>query len=333
MIPGLFATIVLLGLAGHAGAQDFTRQVVTWRTGDVSLEGTLYLPRTPGPHAAAVFIHGSGSLTRSDRMYREHAERLARAGLAMLVYDKRGTGTSTGSWRTATLADLADDALGGVRALRDHPAIAGGRVGLLGASQGGWIALIAASRDPGIAFIVTLSGPTITPAEQGHYVVEAAMRGRMHSEDTIARAVGLDRQVAQVYRTGKGWDEARRALGAAGAEAWFKDAGVGIQTEDSWNWKWYRDLPMDFDPMPLLTSLSVPLFAAHGETDALVPAARSAADIRALATAGRDFTAEIFPGVGHVLQGPRGGASRSWQAPDAYWTSLTAWLRKRGLVP
>ena len=81
---------LLLTWPATAAAQDFTQQTIRWRTGDVSLDGTLYLPKTAGPHPAAVFIHGSGSLTRSDRMYREHAERFARMGVATGRTSRRG---------------------------------------------------------------------------------------------------------------------------------------------------------------------------------------------------------------------------------------------------
>ena len=324
----------LLTWPAGATAQSVAQETIRWRTGDVALEGTLYLPGTPGPHPAAVFIHGSGSLTRSDRMYREHAERCARMGLAMLVYDKRGTGASTGDWRAATLSDLADDALGGVRELRTHKSIAREQVGVFGASQGGWIALLAASRDPAIAFIVTLSGPTITPAEQGHFILEARMRLKKHPDDAIARALVLDRQIADVYRTGKGRAEIERALKAAGAEPWFADAGLGVQTEDSWNWKWYRDLPMDFDPMPHLKALRAPLFAAHGALDAVVPAARSAETVRMLGAAGRkDMTTVVYPDVGHVLHTQPGGPSRTWAAPSGYWSDIEIWFRSRKILP
>lgn len=330
--------IVLFGLffltwPGPAAVQDFTQETIRWRSGDVALEGTVYLPRTPGPHPAAVFIHGSGSLTRSDRIYREHAERLARMGLALAVYDKRGTGASTGDWRAATLADLAEDALGGVRALREHKSIARDKVGLFGASQGGWVGLIATSRDPEIAFLVTLSGPTITPAEQGHFILEARLRSRRHPDDAIARALALDRQIVAVYRTGQGRAEALHALKAASSEPWFADAGLGVQAEDSWNWKWYRDLPIDFDPVPHLKALRAPMFAAHGELDALVPAGPSADTIKALAAGQKDFAAVIYPGAGHVLHVDPAGSSRTWAAPASYWSDLEAWLKARRNLP
>ncbi len=290
------------------------------------------MPKGAGPHPCAVFIHGSGALPRSERIFREHAERLSRIGLAMLIYDKRGSGKSTGDWRKATFSDLASDALGAVRLLRQDARINPGRIGLFGSSQGGWIALLASSKETPIAFIVTLSGPTITPAEQGHFIVEAALRKKKYPEAEVQEALRLDRQVAEVYRTDTGWEEAGLAVEAARSKPWLADAGVGIQPRESWNWKWYRDLPFDFDPMPLLKALSIPLLAVHGELDALVPARASARAIDSLRASGKDFTSVVFQQVGHVLYTETGGPSRSWMAPGAYWTTLEEWLRRKSII-
>lgn len=99
---------------------DSATEEVNWKNGGIKLVGTLYLPSGNGPFPAAVMLHGSGMLTRKDALYREHAERLARAGVAILVYDKRGVGESEGDWRQASLTELADDATGAVNLLRAH---------------------------------------------------------------------------------------------------------------------------------------------------------------------------------------------------------------------
>lgn len=319
-------------LPASVSAQQLATETVRWRTGDVSLEGTLYLPKAAGPHPAAVFIHGSGSLTRSAPIFREHAERLARVGMAVLIYDKRGTGKSTGDWRTATFADLASDAVGAVELLRRDARIEANRIGFLGASQGGWIALLAASGNVPIGFMVTLSSPTTTPAEQGHYIIEAALRKTGHSDTEILEALALARQVTETYRTDAGWDEANRAVEAARSKSWFADAGVSIQPRDSWNWKWYRDLPFDFDPLPRLQSLEIPLLAVHGEKDALVPSRAAAATIDSLRAKGKDYTSRVFPEVGHILYTETGAPSRSWKAPSEYWVTLVDWLRRSTIL-
>ena len=120
---------------------------VTFRNGPVTLSGTLCIPRSPGRHAAVVLLQGSGGETRwgTNRFI---ADRFARAGIAALVYDKRGSGTSTGDWKLSSYDDLANDAIAGIDLLASRPDIDAKRIGLHGHSEGGIIAPIAAVRAP-----------------------------------------------------------------------------------------------------------------------------------------------------------------------------------------
>ena len=67
---------------------------------DVTLAGTIAVPPGPGPHPAAVLVGGFGpneprrraSATAATGAYRGWARELAERGLAVLRYDKRGTG-------------------------------------------------------------------------------------------------------------------------------------------------------------------------------------------------------------------------------------------------
>ena len=185
---------------------------------------------------------------------------------------------------------------------------------------------MAATKDPKLAFVVTLSGPTITPAEQGLYITEAGLRKKGYGDQDIEAALNLDRQIAEVYRTDSGWAEAEMAIEAAKNQKWFADAAIGIQSQDSWNWKWYRNLPFDLDPIPLLENLPIPLLAVHGENDMLVPAERSAETINGFKDQGKDFRAIVFPDVGH---GINAGKGRTWEAPAEYWSQLDQWLKQK----
>ena len=84
------------------------------------------------------------------------ADHLTRNGIAVLRYDKRGTGSSTGDFASATTMDFADDAQSGVAYLKSRKDIDLGHIGLIGHSEGGWIAPIVAVRDPQVAFIVMM---------------------------------------------------------------------------------------------------------------------------------------------------------------------------------
>ncbi|MCA1732010.1 MAG: alpha/beta fold hydrolase, partial [Acidobacteria bacterium] len=125
---------------------------LAFENGDVGLAGTLLLPPgTKRKFPAVVFLHGSGPEGRWASRYL--ATRFARAGIAGLIFDKRGVGESTGDWRTATHDDLAGDAAAAVAALIKDDAIDPARVGIHGHSQGGTLAPLVAAKAP-VAFVI-----------------------------------------------------------------------------------------------------------------------------------------------------------------------------------
>src|SRR5215210_3085063 len=67
-----------------------------FQNGDVRLAFTLDLPPGQGPFPAVVLGHGSGRLTRDD--LRWFASQWTRLGFAVLRFDKRRVGESTGSF-------------------------------------------------------------------------------------------------------------------------------------------------------------------------------------------------------------------------------------------
>ncbi|MBA0086907.1 MAG: alpha/beta hydrolase, partial [Acidobacteria bacterium Pan2503] len=81
----------------------------------VSLAGTLTVPPGSGPFPAAILVAGSGPQDRDEtvaghRPFLVLADYLTRKGIAVLRYDKRGIGKSTGSFDQATSEDFASDA-------------------------------------------------------------------------------------------------------------------------------------------------------------------------------------------------------------------------------
>ena len=82
------------------------------RATGVTLSGTFSKPAGAGPFATVVLISGSGPNDRDEKVF-DHkiflvlADALNRRGIAVLRYDKRGVGASTGHYATATTADFA----------------------------------------------------------------------------------------------------------------------------------------------------------------------------------------------------------------------------------
>ncbi|MEJ7662929.1 MAG: alpha/beta hydrolase [Hymenobacter sp.] len=72
------------------------------------------------------------------------ADYLTRRGVAVLRFDDRGTGKSTGT-PLATTAELVGDAQAALNFLRTRPEIDLQHLGLLGHGEGGNVALLAAT--------------------------------------------------------------------------------------------------------------------------------------------------------------------------------------------
>lgn len=145
-----------------------------FQNGDVRLAFTLDLPPGKGPFPAVVFGHGSGRRTRDELA--GFASQWTRLGFAVLRFDKRGVGESTGTFVFVGTKDspvvfpqLASDIVAGVRFLRTRPEIDPKRIGLAGWSQAGWIIPYAARELGGVAFMALFSGPVCTVGQEMFY--------------------------------------------------------------------------------------------------------------------------------------------------------------------
>src|SRR5215831_5785321 len=111
----------------------------------ISLAGTLTLPSSPGPFPAAILIAGSGPHDRDENVAGHHpflvlADYLTRKGIAVLRYDKRGIGKSTGSFDQATTEDFANNATAALDYLKSRKEIKSKKIDLIGHSENGLIA-------------------------------------------------------------------------------------------------------------------------------------------------------------------------------------------------
>ena len=147
--------------------EDFTSEEVTFQNGDVTLGGTLTLPKQAAArHPAAVIISGSGSQNRDGSggalgLYKQIAERLSSNGIAVLRHDDRGVGKSTMPKKPTAYRDLVADTRAAVDYLRARKEIDADRVMLVGHSEGGTTAVVIASEDQKIAALVLLAGATL----------------------------------------------------------------------------------------------------------------------------------------------------------------------------
>lgn len=91
----------------------------------VTLSGTLTLPTSKGPFPVVLLIAGSGPIDRDETVFGHKpflvlADYLTRQGIAVLRFDKRGCGKSTGNYVKATSQDFSDDVLAGIAYIKSR---------------------------------------------------------------------------------------------------------------------------------------------------------------------------------------------------------------------
>lgn len=163
-------SICLIPLLSFSQTVDFSIQDITFESHGVKLAGTILMPHKPT--AAVVIIHGSDPVKRELNF----GKLLAKEGIAVLTYDKRGVGESGGVYVGPSVGTnnidpnnlhlLADDGNSAIYTLQSFLKNKNIPIGLLGFSQAGWIIPIAAEKNRSVNFMVIFSGPVITTLEQ-----------------------------------------------------------------------------------------------------------------------------------------------------------------------
>ena len=297
------------------------REDVAWNNGSVELRGTLHMPDSPGPHTTFIFLHGSGPDTRTAFTMARYARELSKRGIAVLVYDKRGTGESTGDWLESTYEDLARDAATGIDYLLTRSDVDPDRIGVIGASEGGWTGPLAASISGRVSLMILISAPAMSPIEQGCYELATALCAKEVPEDQIAEAVDFERLRWEVMRNDSGWEELAAAVEKAKGSPWY-DAAERPEAPDPANagTRWYAR-NQTFDPIPVLKQINIPVLLLYSKKDKHIEAQRSAQIMQDLAnTEGKNYTIVTYPEGGHNLT-PDG-----IRFPDDHWDRIVEWI-------
>lgn len=257
----LCLSLVVVPVMAFSQSDDFTIQEVTFKSEGITLAGSIVTPKKAV--AAVVIVHGSDPVKRE----LEFAKRLAKEGIAVLTYDKRGVGASGGVYvgptvgtnniDTTNLNLLAQDANAAVTTFRTYLKDKKLPIGLVGFSQAGWIIPIAASKNPQVAFMVLFSCPTITTLEQLRF---------------------------QFYTNGNTnfWETHSEA-----------DAREHIKNDpDKYQF-------VATDPKVSLDTLSIPGLWLFGEKDIQIPVKLCIEQLNTLKAQGKPFEYTLFPKLGH----------------------------------
>lgn len=251
------------------------------------------------------------------------ADALARKGIAVLRYDKRGVGGSTAGGPDDTAEQLASDALAALHYLQARTEVNASQVGMLGHSEGGLIAFMnAAQHGDDVAFVVSMAGP--------------AVKGRdlmIEQNQLIAKAMGTtlpDDQLKQIEAIfdmiDKSGDVASLRAGlqqmTAGNAAWA--AQVDALCSPAYRWL------IKCDPTQWLQQVECPMLALNGTLDSQVACETN---LRAIERLVPHATIKRYDRLNHLFQTCDGwttslhyAAIQETLAPQVL-TDITEWIQ------
>lgn len=257
-----FFALLIVVLSECAFSQaSFQIRDIKFESNKVTLAGSILMPAKP--IAAVVIVHGSDPVKRE----MDFAKRLAKEGIAVLTYDKRGVGESGGIYvgptvgtnniDTRNLNLLSADASAAVNTFRAFLKNKKIQIGLVGFSQAGWIIPIAAQKNSKIDFMVLFSSPTITTLEQ--------LRFQFYTNGDI-----------------RFWEKNTEA-----------DAREHVKNDpDKYEF-------VATDPKESLKLLSIPGLWLFGEKDIQIPVKMCIEHLNAFKVQGKTYDYALFPELGH----------------------------------
>lgn len=295
---------------GHTGEKlEFAITDTMFASGDVNLRGRLVMPQGRSPVPVVVEVHGSETTSAVDLNYMQQL--FPAQGIGVFVYDKRGTGKSSGSY-TQNFQQLSDDAS---NALREAQRLAGhraGRVGFRGASQGGWVAPLAASKTPAAQFVLVAFGLADDVLAEDRNQVALDLRRAGFGDASVANAREVTDATAAIVSShgARGWEQLDAARAKYDKTAWWpamtgefsgmiakhtreevEAMAPKLDVSPSW----------DYDPMPVLSGLAIPQLWILAANDVEAPPEETKRRLRALASEDKPITAVEFPGTDHSI--------------------------------
>lgn len=308
----------------------------------ISLAGTLTIPSGQGPFPAAILIAGSGPHDRDEnvaghRPFLVLADHLTRKGIAVLRYDKRGIGKSTGKYDQATTEDFASDATAALDYLKSRKEINSKRIGLIGHSEGGLIAPMIASRSSDVAWIVLLAAPGLKGEQIMLLQSELILKAAGFDDERIARARDFNLQSYALARKERDPEVLETKLAdlvdSTGMSTTLPPTMLKPQAQMMTS-PWFRFF-LDYDPVPALKKTQCPVLAINGDKDLQIASKENLAQIeKALQEGGnKDFQTHELAGLNHLFQhAPTGspseyGGIQETFAPEAL-TFVSDWILK-----
>ena len=277
------------------------------------LEGTLTIPDGKVPFPAVILISGSGAQDRDESFFGHKTflvitDYLTRNGVAVLRFDDRGVGGSSGDHLQATSKTNSEDIIYATGFLRSRKDIHKRKVGLIGHSEGGLIASIVASKCPQIAYIILLGAPGTSIEENLYQQNEMIRMAEGESSNMIGLYNSLQKQIFSIIK-----EEANDSVAAEKLRSAYtmnryhllspeQKKNIDTRINDLLT-PYFKDI-IKCDPSPFLQNVKCPVLAITGKKDLQAsPTINLAAMDEAFKSGGnKNYKLIELPGINHMMQ-------------------------------
>ncbi|MGA9853204.1 MAG: alpha/beta hydrolase [Gammaproteobacteria bacterium] len=294
------------GIGGQRLAFDITN--ARFKGAGVTLAGRLVLPKGKERVPIVVLVHGSEHFSALD--FYDMQRMFPAMGIGVFVYDKRGTGASSGRYTQSFLL-LADDAIAAVREAKRLAGFRAGRIGYQAGSEGGWVAPLAARIAP-VDFVIVGFGLAVSPLDEDREAIAYDMNSHGYGSAVMAKAMQIADASAAILLSDfrSGYDKLDALKQKYGKQPWFKyvrgDVTWALLAWPTEKLKQmgpvlFAGVPLQYDPMPVLRHLDTPQLWILGEEDADAPSAETIKRLRGLRQSGRPIALAVYPHAEHGI--------------------------------
>lgn len=298
----------------------------------VTLAGELTLPEGDGPFPAVILISGSGPQNRNEELMGHKpfliiSDDLTRKGYAVLRYDDRGVGESTGDHSAATTEDFGFDAAAAFAFLKEDARIDADRMAYVGHSEGGLIAPLAAKTEKPAAMVL-LAGPSQTLADVAVYQTRELLLADGGTQAMADQSAEALEAALDLLRGDDDLDTIAEKTKALYMEAGLPEEMAEARAAFTAS-EWMRWV-MDYDPVPDIAAFDGPVLALFGGLDKQVAPAANVADMEdALSHPASEVI--VLEGLNHLFQPAKTGGMAEYATIEvtfdpAALDAMSTWL-------
>lgn len=315
------------------------RTSTTFMSAHTQLAGELIEPLNTfqGTYPLVVMVHGS---EKDPAIGNSRAMLLAAMGIAVFVYDKRGTGQSVGFY-TQNFELLAEDA---AAAMKHAQSIVTGNIkqaGFWGESQGGWVAPLAATLTP-VDFVVVSYGLISSPIEEDldQMLLEAQRNKFGVSELKQIRQLSKITTKILLSHFNEGFGELEALRKNHNVQRWMNNingeySGAMLRTSDQElrriGYAYFDNLELiwNYDSMSVLKKITVPMLWILAEKDREAPVERTLQSLHIIKKFNSKLNCYIFPATDHGMyefSELPDGTRNNIRITDGYFRLIVEWV-------